>query len=61
MEEKRKKTYNFHNDGEEELFFTTVKDKSVCLICGVTVAIRQTHVVNLKTQGQPQRLAWHAT
>lgn len=45
MAEKRKKTYHFHNDWEEELFFTTVKETCVCLICGVTVATAKRHNV----------------
>ena len=38
MAEKRKRTYHFHSEWEEELFFTSVKENCVCLICGVTVA-----------------------
>jgi len=45
MAEKRKNTYNFHNDWEEEFFFTTVKEKCVCLICGATVATAKRHNV----------------
>lgn len=45
MAEKRKKTYHFHNDWEEELFFTTVKETCVCLICGATVATAKRHNV----------------
>lgn len=41
-EKRRKKTYNFHKQWEEE-FFTTVKDKNVCLICGTTVATAKRH------------------
>lgn len=45
MAEKRKKTYHFHNDWEEEFFFTTVKETCVCLICGATVATAKRHNV----------------
>uniref|UniRef100_A0A3B1KBC7 DUF4371 domain-containing protein n=1 Tax=Astyanax mexicanus TaxID=7994 RepID=A0A3B1KBC7_ASTMX len=30
---KKAKTYNFHQEWENEFLFTTVKDKTVCLIC----------------------------
>ncbi|KAI7790228.1 hypothetical protein IRJ41_001037 [Triplophysa rosa] len=42
---KRKKTYHFHNEWEEEFFFTTVKETCVCLICGATVATAKWHNV----------------
>uniref|UniRef100_A0A1A8V9L8 SPIN-DOC-like zinc-finger domain-containing protein n=2 Tax=Nothobranchius TaxID=28779 RepID=A0A1A8V9L8_NOTFU len=45
MAEKRKKTYNFHSDWEEEFFFTLVREKCVCLICGMTVATAKRHNV----------------
>ncbi|KAK1901603.1 General transcription factor II-I repeat domain containing protein 2 [Dissostichus eleginoides] len=45
MAEKRKKKYCFQDVWEEEFFFTTVKEKCVCLICGATVAIAKRHNV----------------
>uniref|UniRef100_UPI003AAD8DF6 general transcription factor II-I repeat domain-containing protein 2-like n=1 Tax=Centroberyx gerrardi TaxID=166262 RepID=UPI003AAD8DF6 len=42
-EKRKKKTYHFHEQWEEEFFFTTVKEKSVCLICGATVATAKRH------------------
>ena len=45
MAEKRKKTYVFNKDWEEEFFFTSIRDKCVCLICGATVAISKRHNV----------------
>ncbi len=30
---KKLKTYNFHQEWEEELIFTMVKDKCVCMLC----------------------------
>ena len=45
MAEKRKKTYLFHSEWEEEFFFTTVKETCVCLICGTTVATAKRHNV----------------
>lgn len=45
MAEKRKRTYNFHSEWEEEFFFTSVKENCVCLICGATVATAKRHNV----------------
>uniref|UniRef100_A0A8C6PIG0 SPIN-DOC-like zinc-finger domain-containing protein n=1 Tax=Nothobranchius furzeri TaxID=105023 RepID=A0A8C6PIG0_NOTFU len=45
MAEKRNKTYNFHSDWQEELFFKLVREKCVCLICGMTVATAKRHNV----------------
>ncbi|CAL9703596.1 unnamed protein product [Knipowitschia caucasica] len=45
MAEKRKKTYAFNQDWEEEFFFISIRDKCVCLICGATVAISKQHNV----------------
>lgn len=36
MAEKRQKTYHFNSAWEVEFFFTSVKEKCVCLICGTT-------------------------
>ncbi|KAK0146900.1 SCAN domain-containing protein 3 [Merluccius polli] len=44
-ESKTKKTYHFQEEWEEEFFFTTVRDKSVCLICGAAVALAKRHNV----------------
>ncbi|KAK0154682.1 General transcription factor II-I repeat domain-containing protein 2 [Merluccius polli] len=44
-ESKKKKTYHFQEEWEEEFFFTTVRDKSVCLICGAAVALAKRHNV----------------
>uniref|UniRef100_A0A8C9YYR3 SPIN-DOC-like zinc-finger domain-containing protein n=1 Tax=Sander lucioperca TaxID=283035 RepID=A0A8C9YYR3_SANLU len=44
-DEKRKKNYHFHNEWEEEFFFTNVKETCVCLICGATVATAKRHNV----------------
>ena len=44
MAEKRKK-YVFNKDWEEEFFFTSIRDKCVCLICGATVVISKRHNV----------------
>lgn len=45
MAEKQQKTYHFHSVWEEEFFFTSVKEKCVCLICGTTVATAKRHNV----------------
>ncbi|KAK7915897.1 hypothetical protein WMY93_011658 [Mugilogobius chulae] len=42
---KEKENIFFNRDWEEEFFFTEVKDKCVCLICGSTVAIPKRHNV----------------
>ena len=36
---KKQKTYHFHLEWECEFFFTSVKDKCVCLICGSSVSV----------------------
>lgn len=38
-EAKRSKTYNFHNEWEEDYFFVYSNAKSICLICNASVAI----------------------
>ncbi|XP_056912889.1 L-xylulose reductase isoform X1 [Takifugu flavidus] len=45
MAEKRKRTYVFNDGWEEEFFFTSFKDKCLCLICGTTVAVPKRHNV----------------
>ena len=45
MAEKRKRTYVFNDSWEEEFFFTFFKDKCLCLICGMTVAVPKRHNV----------------
>lgn len=45
MAAKRKRTDHFHSDWEEEFFFTSVKEKCVCLICGTTVVTAKRHNV----------------
>ena len=45
-EKRKKKTYVFNKYWEdEEFFFTSIRDKCVCLICGATVAISKRHNV----------------
>ncbi len=36
---KRRKTHFFHENWEIDFCFTSVKDKCVCLICGVSLAV----------------------
>ncbi|GAA6111456.1 general transcription factor II-I repeat domain-containing protein 2-like [Tachysurus ichikawai] len=43
MAEKQQKTYHFHSVWEEEVFFTSVKEK--CLICRTTVVTAKRHNV----------------
>ncbi|XP_067888742.1 general transcription factor II-I repeat domain-containing protein 2B-like [Heterodontus francisci] len=38
---KRQKTYYFHQAWENDFLFTDIKDKCICLICGVGDAIRK--------------------
>ncbi|CAI5682820.1 unnamed protein product [Oreochromis niloticus] len=58
MAEKRKKTYHFHSEWEEEFFFTTVKDSCVCLICGATVATAKRH--NVERHFRTCHTSYHA-
>lgn len=45
MAEKRKKTCVRNKDWEEEFFFTSIRHKFVCLICGAMVVISKQHNV----------------
>jgi hypothetical protein len=36
---KHEKTYNFHNEWEEQFFVIVHKDKCICLLCNANLAI----------------------
>lgn len=36
---KKQKAYHFHQEWETDYFFTSVKDRCVCLICETSVAV----------------------